>query len=148
MTPDEAAEVLAVYERADLYEGLIWRVLAREGGGWNVRLHATCNDFFHYATADAEEITAADIPALRACIADLEMTGEPYYLPELFAARKRRLRPLPGKYEGMDEGTRLLFDAAGTEEERAEADRRDATFWAHVDQKIRDEKNAATGDAA
>jgi hypothetical protein len=143
VNPEQAARVLAAFEKADTYDSLTWRVTTTPGNTY-VKLFATCSDFFHYATADAEEIAGGDIPVLEACLADLEKTDEQFYLAELFAARKRKLRPLPLACQQMAEGTRLLFDAAGTEEERAEADRRDVAFWAHVGQTAED---AATREA-
>ena len=138
MTPALAAVVLAAFEKADDYDSLMWRVTHRPGSEADVKLFAQCSDFFHYATADAEEIEGlADVELLEACLADLVGTEEEFYLAELFAARKRKLRPLPIACQGMTTATQALFDAAGTAEARDEADRQDKAFWAHVGHKIR-----------
>jgi hypothetical protein len=134
MTPSEAAAVLSAFERADDYESLMWRV--DMDAGPDVKLLALCSDVFFWATADAEEITAADLTLLEACLADLAKTGETYYLAELFAARKRKLRPQKPIYERMSEATAMLFDACCTAEERAEAEHKDAAWWIAVAHKI------------
>lgn len=132
MNPHEAVAVLDVFERADnMTEALIWRI--DMAAGPDVRLHAMCNDFFFWATADAEEITAADLPLLKSCLADLKQADDAtYYLGELFAARKRHLRPQKPCYKDMHPSVAALFDACQTEAERAEADRKDAAFWVSV----------------
>jgi len=127
--------VLAAFQRADDYESLRWRVDDSTG---DVSLFAGCSDFFHLATADCEEVKAADIALLGECLEDLEETGEPYFLAELFAARKRGMRPLAGAYKDMDPPTRALFDACSTEEERVGVDRGDAAFWQHVAKAARE----------
>ena len=140
MTPGEAVAVFAAFEAADNYESLMWRVDMKSSDR-DVRLLALCNDFFHYAAADCEEITAADVPLLESCLADLRETGDEHYLAELFAARKRRLRPLKAAGKDMGEATRALFDAAGTEEGRAEEDRKDAAFWTAVAHHVKSGKS-------
>jgi hypothetical protein len=137
MTPSEAAAVLSVFERADDYESLMWRVDMRPAPEPGVKLFALCNDVFFWATADAEEIAAADLALLEACLADLAKAREPYYLAELFAARKRKLRPQKPVYKGMNEATAALFDACCTEEERAAAERKDAAWWIAVAHKVK-----------
>ena len=142
MKPHDAAAVFAAFEAADTYESLMWRV-DMSSADRDVRLLALCNDFFHYATADCEEIGAADIPMLESCLADLRETGDEHYLAELFAARKRKLRPLEAAGKDMGEATRALFDAAGTEEGRAEEDRKDAAFWGAVAHHVRSGREGA-----
>ncbi len=141
MTPNEAVAVFAVFERGDDYESLIWRVDAKPYYVPVIKLFATCNDVFFWATADAEEITADDVPLLEACLADLEKCGESWaiaYLAELFAARKRHLRPQKPFYKDMPADVAALFDACCTAEERAEAEKRDAAWWIAVAHKIKD----------
>lgn len=135
MTPHEAAAVLSVFQATDDYESLMWRVDL--SGEVDVKLFALCNDLFHWATADFEEIAAGDVPLLESCLADLRATGEDWYFAELFAARKRKLRPQKPFYKEMNTATAALFDACSTEAERAEADKRDAAFWSHVAHKAR-----------
>jgi len=136
VTPREAAAILGVFERADDYGSLMWRV-DMSADGRDVKLFAICNDLFHWATADCEEIAACDVPLLESCLADLRATKEDWYFAELFAARKRRLRPQEPCYKNMNAATAALFDACSTGGERAQADDRDAAFWAHVAAKAR-----------
>lgn len=142
MTPSDAAAVLSVFERADDYESLMWRVTTTDGER-DVKLFALCNDVFFWATADCVEITAGDVPLLESCLADLAVTGEEYYLAELLAARKRGLRPQAPFYKGMGQATAALFDACCTAEERAEAERKDAAWWIAVAHKVRDSRGGA-----
>ena len=132
MTPGLAAVVLAAFEKAGDYESLSWRVTHDPGREADVKLFAGCSDFFYLATADCEEIEAGDIDLLEQCLADLSGTGEEFYLAELFAARKRKMRPLKSAYKGMSPAVAALFDGCSTEEERAEVDQQDRAFWAHV----------------
>lgn len=134
VTPYEAAEVLSLFERADnMTEAVIWRVDMTQGRNRDIKLFALCSDFFAWATADLEEITKGDIPLLERCLRDLRKADDAtYYLGELFAARKRRMRPQKPCYKDMEPSVAALFDACATEAERAEFDRRDAAFWANV----------------
>lgn len=136
MTPYEAAAVLSVFQAADDYESLMWRV-DMSTSERDVKLFALCNDLFHWAAADCEEIAAGDVPLLESCLADLRSTKEDWYFADLFAARKRRLRPQKPFYKEMSAATAALFDACCTEDERARADKRDAAFWSHVAAKVR-----------
>ncbi len=126
-------QVLAAFEQAELFEGLMWRT-ADDGG---IKLFAQCNDVFAWATADCEEITDDDVPVLQQALRDLQVTKEEYYLPELFVARKRHLRPQKPFYKGMTPATAALFDACCTEAERAEFDRKDREFWLSVAHRAR-----------
>lgn len=128
MTPYEAMAVFSAFERADDNESLLWRVDMQHELR-DVKLHALCNDLFYWATADAEEIAKDDVPLLERTLADLQKTGEPYLLAELFAARKRKMRPQKPCYKNFNEATSALFDACCTEEKRAEADKKDAAWW-------------------
>jgi len=139
VTPNEAAAIFAVFEKADDYEALMWRVDMKPDVP-EIKLFAKCNDVFFWATADAEEITAADLPLLRSCLADLEKADAPYYLDWLFAARKRKLRPQKPCYKNMETDVAALFDACCTEAERADAEKRDAAWWVAFAHKIKDER--------
>lgn len=130
MTPFEAAEVFALFEAADDFDcGVIWRVDMTPGAGREMRLFAECNDLFHWACADAEEITVEDIPLLRQTLEDLKPLRAEYELGHLFAARKRRLRPQKPCYKDMDPPVAALYDACCTEAERTAASERDAAWW-------------------
>jgi hypothetical protein len=146
VNPEQAARVLAAFEKADDFESLMWRVTLKPYCVTEIKMFAGCSDFFHLATADAEEITADDLPLVEQCVADLGGTGEEFYLAELFAARKRKMRPLRSAYKGMAPAVAALFDGCSTEEERAEVDQRDRAFWAGVAHKARSDR-AATKEA-
>lgn len=138
MTPGLAAVVLAAFEKADTYDSLTWRVEHEPGRETRVRLFAICSDTFHLATADCEEIEdVTDVELLERCLADLTGTEEEFQLAYLFAARKRKMRPLKSAYKGMAPAVAALFDGCSTEEERAEVDQRDRAFWAHVAHTVR-----------
>lgn len=134
--------VLHVGWKADSPEYVFWRPDAPDG--W--RAYAICSDTFAWATADAEEITPEDLPLLQQCLEDLlivesEYAGVPIsdmatpdrndsvataYLGALFAARKRKLRPMRCVYGDMNAigpRTAALFDAAGPEREDPEGKR-------------------------
>ena len=91
--PPHAADVMYLFGfpyGADCTDGLWWR--AYEDG--QIKLFAQCSDTFHWASADMEEIEEDDIPLLRQCLEDLKAVDEQYLLDVLFAARKRKMRPM------------------------------------------------------
>lgn len=125
MNGDTLIRVLAIWEQCDISDGITWRVTDQD-----VEVFAICNDVFYWATADLEEITEADILLLAQCASDLRAVDAEYYLGELFATRKRGMRPQfpwgrtyvreAQKYEGdsLPAAVRALFDAAGPERDR------------------------------
>lgn len=138
MTPGLAAVVLAAFEKAGDFESLTWLVTHEPGREADVKLFAGCSDFFHLATADCEEIEGlADVELLERCLADLTGTEEEFQLAYLFAARKRKMRPHQSAYKGMAPAVAALFDGCSTPEERAEVDRQDRAYWAHVAHTVR-----------
>jgi len=99
---------------ADACDALWWRT---EADG-TVRLFALCSDFFHWATADCEEITPDDVDLVERCLADLTAIDETWALGFLYAARKRHMRPLPALLNDEAEHPpplRDLFLACGLE---------------------------------
>lgn len=125
MTPEQAVKVLRLWEQADLYEDIHWHV---DPDG-SVRLYANCSDLFYWATADSEEIVPDDLPLLERTLADLKAVDAAYNLPELFVARKRKLRPQKPCYKHFDVPVAALFDACSTEKERKQADEKDRSWW-------------------
>lgn len=104
----------------------IKRVLAafedwwKEDVGWRVdedgiRFFALCSDVFWWGSADAEDIRPEDVELLERCKADLvALEGrEPTCLPELYAARKRGMRPQGAWYTSVDSSIHHLFDVCG-----------------------------------
>ncbi len=119
--------VLGIGWKADYFDYVFWRPDAVDG--W--RAYAICSDWFAWATADCEEIGPEDLPLLIQCLADLQSVEQECltdseahendrvataYLPNLYASRKRQLRPMRSVYEDKDAiGPRLsaLFNAVG-----------------------------------
>lgn len=132
MTPYEAAEVFALFAEAEDFQGLFWRIDMTPGRNREMKLFAMCSDFFHWATADLEEITAEDVPLLHQVLGDLRPLDAEYELGHLFAARKRKMRPQLPCYKDFDPPVAALYDACCTEGERAAADKRDAVAWIAV----------------
>ena len=144
MTPYEAAEVFALFAEAEDFEaGLYWRVDMTEGHGREMRLSAECNDLFFWATADFEDITTGDIPLLRRTLEDLRAVDAVEELGHLFAARKRKMRPQPPCYKGLAPEVAALYDACCTDEERRQADERDAAWWIAVAHTVRGKRGGS-----
>lgn len=113
MNCDLAYEVLRIFALADCRDELFWTAQPEKG----MKFFAQCSDVFWWATADLEEITEEDLSLLKQCYQDLKPIDMRHYLPELYAARKRGLRP-QGAWYGVaaridHEGLAELFDAAG-----------------------------------
>jgi hypothetical protein len=84
--------VLDIFWHADASSELFWRVDEGE-----LTLYAMCSDWFHWASADLEPITPADVPLLKQTWADLLAIGRDdaeRYLCGLYACRRRRMRPM------------------------------------------------------
>lgn len=95
---------------------------------YEVKLYAACSDFFYWACADAEEILPEDISLLWQCATDLseiaagntrDVIHASTYVLRLFAARKRKMRPMRAWREvAHHQGPWMeLFLAAGREPE-------------------------------
>jgi hypothetical protein len=149
MTPYEAAEVFALFAEADDFDcALLWRVDMTPGANREMRLSAECNDLFHWACADFEEITVDDIPLLRQTLDDLKPLSAEYELGHLFAARKRGLRPQRPCYKNMDPPVAALYDACCTDAERTAASERDAAWWIAAAHRIKQSEAAAGAEPA
>ena len=126
ITADEALKVLSFF---DNFEGpasdCLWWRTDREYAP--ITLFVQCNDFFFWGSADCEEITPDDLPALaQACKDANEVTlhdvnGKQYgygsvYGPSLWIARKRGERPQGACYPKHKE-LWPLYDACGPERE-------------------------------
>jgi hypothetical protein len=116
--PAYIVDVLSIYAEADSHGGVFW--WTKDDG---VVFYAICSDWFAWASADLETIRPEDLPLLRRCLDDLnaieredKKSVATAYLSELFASRKRGMRPQSCCYEdshAMDAATAALFDAAG-----------------------------------
>jgi hypothetical protein len=113
MNEEYVLTVLRAFERAECNDLLLWHVVDDD-----VRFAAMCNDVFWWATADAEDITVDDLPLLESCLADLKAFSAEIYLPELYCARRRRMRPQGAWYATLrDADLTRIFDACGPERE-------------------------------
>lgn len=127
--------VLDVCQEADHHDMVIWH-----GTGASRRASVICNDVFAWACADCEEIRPEDIALLRECLSELEVIERTIpedrndsvataYLPELYAARKRGMRPQAPCYEdknGYGPRVAALLDAAGPERSDSDGKRKAA----------------------
>lgn len=126
--------VLKIMEQADQYESMLWRV-----DGEKVTFALMCSDTFAWGCADAEEILPGDLPLLWQTWQDLKAVEAAHRgsqalcdLPELYAARKRGMRPMNAWITTQDgtrkkpagtapkpewEPVKALFYAAGPERE-------------------------------
>jgi hypothetical protein len=112
--PAHGAEVLWLFgfpHGADAHASLFWRS-ADDG---TLDLFAQCSDTFAIAAADVELIEGGDVPLLRACLDDLRVVDATYLLGELFASRKRRLRPMEAWLRDLTPAQRALFEDAATD---------------------------------
>lgn len=117
----ETEEILYWFWEKDLRDSLSWGFRA---GTNEIFFWVNCSDVFYWGTADGEDITAADLPDLEQAYQDLIAASDPdnylaneVYAPELWAARKRGMRPQrPWWYrEKFLEPIKELFKAAGPE---------------------------------
>jgi hypothetical protein len=93
-------------------DALFWR--ADDVGGF--KLFINCNDFFHWACADAEEITDDNVDLLEDTFKEVqELKGkwDAHDAPLLFCARSRKMRPQGAFYKHLDTDLHHLFNAAG-----------------------------------
>lgn len=124
--------VLKIMEQADCFESLLWRV--KDG---RCAFSLMCSDTFAWGCADAEEVTPDDVPLLWITWQDLKAIQDADRasaalcdLPELYAARKRCMRPMNAWMASQDgtrkkppgtapkpewEPVKALFQAAGPE---------------------------------
>lgn len=111
MTDKYVVEVLRLFGEADCQEELMWQV-----ADGDVSFSALCSDTFDWGTADSERIEREDLPLLQRCYDDLRgLDSGLWYLPTLFAARKRKRVPMPQFMERMADRrpsvSRLLREA-------------------------------------
>ena len=108
-------EVLRTFSIADCYDGLFWTV-GRDQLEHPVKFFARCSDFFYWGTSDLEPIEIEDVELLKQTRRDLlEVDGE-WLLNFLFAARKRKMRPMRlaiGKHPSQQDGSYPNKDPMG-----------------------------------
>lgn len=100
-------QVLTVFADADIHDSLWWRF---DDGA--LTLFAMVNDVFEWACADAEEITPDTLPDLQGAYNDLKAIGATEWTPDLYAARRRGMRPQGAAYP-VDAAVQALFNECG-----------------------------------
>ena len=107
-------QVLRMLVRHDLVDNAIFSV-DRDNTG-RLFIAENCSDLWHWACADAEAIAAEDIPEYERAIVDcLEIGADVDWAGQLWACRKRKMRPQNCIYKGMPLALAALFDACGPE---------------------------------
>lgn len=108
--------VLAVFA-FDGTDSVWWRT---EGEFAPVTFFAQVSDFFAWGGGDLERIEPGDVDALEQAASDIRSAGvEPSaWAGELFAARKRGMRPQGAQFKYIPEPLWPLFKAAGPERAR------------------------------
>lgn len=77
-----------------------------------------CNDFFWWACADCQEVTAETLPILEAACKDVEaVVGSHECADLLYCCRVRNLRPQGACYGMIPDALHALFNEAGPERE-------------------------------
>lgn len=110
--------ILRVFRVFDNFHGLesgdlFWRT---DGEYAPVTIWVKCNDLFHWACADLEQITADNIGLLESTAAEVKaLTGDTITAELLWCCRVRGMRPQRPYYKDFDERLRPLFDACGPE---------------------------------
>lgn len=103
--------VLTIFADADVHGALYWRI---DDGV--VTLFANVSDVFAWGFADLEEITADRLEELQRAYDDLAPIDNTEWVPELYAARLRSMRPQGAAYPGADQPVvRALLDTCGPE---------------------------------
>lgn len=104
---DDVRAIMRFLQHHDLREDVLYYVDDKDNIGFMV----LANDLFSWGTADGEELTVADLPLFKKCVEDTQS-----YACDLYAARKRKMRPQGAAYPG-DKSLWPLFDACGPERE-------------------------------
>lgn len=99
-----------LFALADAHSELAWQV---DPNTREVRLMARCDDLFWWGTSDLEGITPADLSELERAFTDVP----DYHFIELYAARRRKMRPQAAAYKNIAEQYRPIFDACGSARE-------------------------------
>lgn len=115
MSDADAIKVLKFLARHELADSMF--IMERDG---ELLVGENCNDYFYYASADMELVTAENLPVFEKAIEDCKSvwsTGESW-AGGLFACRVRGMRPLTMAYVNMPKQLWPLFDAAGPERDK------------------------------
>lgn len=104
-------DVLSIFA-FDNTEDIWWRT---DGKYAPVTFFVLCNDLFWWGTADLEQITPDNLPALKQAFVDAgEAADHGVSLAAyLFCARQRGMRPQGAQYKYIEPELQPLFDACG-----------------------------------
>lgn len=110
-------ELLDLLVEHDCVDSIFWR---KDKG--QIVADVNCNDWFCWACADGEDITADSLPELKKAIEDVVALDRPsYYGTLLYCCRRRKMRPQGACYPKGIDGKNVvlwpLFDACGPERE-------------------------------
>lgn len=106
---EEWLEALPVEHKTAIEELLLSERLGLHVDDAGINLYVNCSDTFYWGCADAERIAFEELDALSDCY-----VASPVHGGELWAARKRGMRPQTASYrECYQVGEWHLFDAAG-----------------------------------
>lgn len=113
MTPENIERLLR-FTGFEYTEYIWWRGFEDEP----LKFFVTCNDYFHWATSDLEEITDENLDSLIETVEECEeimgrFRGDDGFL--LWCSRQRGIRPQGAYYKHLDSELHHLFDASGPE---------------------------------
>lgn len=111
MTTEHILKVLNLAVDYSQGENLLWR--KEENGELVVAVN--CNDIFHWACADSEEVTPENLEVYRQSLIDCQQAKAIDYADVLFVARVRQMRPQGATYPHIPTQLWPLLDACGPE---------------------------------
>ena len=100
-------DLLRTTSEAWIGEDFSWIVLSDD----TLKFYLNCNDIFYWGTADCEEVTPDNLPALKQTLRDLQHLDDSYaYIhgASLFCARVRGMRPQNRVFDYMDGDDALI----------------------------------------
>lgn len=109
--PEVAFHVMKLMAEKDDHDNIWWTFDPKEG----FKFFAICSDWFHWGSADFEEITMENFHILEQSYLDEEANSDytGIYATCLFASRIRKMRPMKQAYQKLNDGLKILFDACG-----------------------------------
>lgn len=102
--------VLRVFAAADIQDELLWHDTPD-----GIRFTADVSDVFFWGCADGEPIDPEDVDALEKAYADCVEARSSMSTAELYAARRRGVRPQGAAYPVESAAAQALMDACGPE---------------------------------
>lgn len=104
-------------------DSLFWRT---DGKYAPLMLGVNCNDLFHWACSDLEQLTPENIGELERATEDIKAVtndGDYHDAGILFCCRARKMRPQTPYYKYIDDPkVKALFDACGPPRTKADGD--------------------------